>query len=794
MIAQRANSVKRYYRNRTIMKKWKAISPFALVAIALSLLIHTGAGASEPMLARLSFWVPPERMAEFEVAYEKQVLPLLREQGAVESSQRGRATSDSVFSRLLEFPSLAEFEGLTGQTESQMPAVLKQLGTTFGTTDEYGLIRSSFNPYDRPVGPGHTVAAGPGRGHWRTYDMSDGLPNVGILSILQDRDGNLWFGTEGGGTCRFDGHVFQTLTTEDGLADGRVRSIIQDRSGAIWFAPGYMFGSKRSPETGGVTRLTGNQFQRFTTEDGLADSRVKLIREDRQGNLWFITRNGLTRFDGQQFHTFTAENGLAGAGEIIGSFQDRQGNLWFITYGHGAIRYDGRQDAGQRFTSFTSDHGLAGNFVPSFLEDREGNLWFGTNAGVSCYSGQGITTFTTRDGLPGNEIMHLLQDRQGRIWYTTRLAQVGYYDGESFTNFSSRDGLVGRGMLEDQEGHLWLTEGSHMYTSDGLDRYDGKRVTTFAVEDGLPSNRVNSLLESRDGALWFGTAGGLCRYDGSNFHALPLPQWLQRSEPGVLAYLEDHKGNIWFASLPGMVRFDGQDFDVLTAADGLPAEDTWSLLEDRHGNLWFATYGGGLCRYDGQTFHTFTVDDGLPGNVIRSIIQDRDGSFWIGCSGGLTHFRPPPPSPPPVYIDAIVADRRYEPTSSVELPSSAGMVAFEFHGLSLKTRPGAMVYRYRLRGHDPDWRVTRDRRVEYPDLPRGEYTFEVVAVDRDLAYSPEPAMVELRVHLPYERLAWLAALALALLGIAWQTTRVIRRDRRARSGHRHHLHHEDRGL
>ena len=70
-----------------------------------------------------------------------------------------------------------------------------------------------------------------------------------------------------------------------------------------------------------------------------------------------------------------------------------------------------------------------------------------------------------------------------------------------------------------------------------------------------------------------------------------------------------------------------------------------------------------------------------------------------------------------------------------------------------------MVYRYRMKGYEEDWQTTHARRVEYQDLPRGRYTFEVQAVDRDLVYSEPPATVALTVHLPYERIGWLSALA-----------------------------------
>ena len=104
--------------------------------------------------------------------------------------------------------------------------------------------------------------------------------------------------------------------------------------------------------------------------------------------------------------------------------------------------------------------------------------------------------------------------------------------------------------------------------------------------------------------------------------------------------------------------------------------------------------------------------------------------------------------------------------------------------MSFKTRPEAMVYRYRLKGYDADWKTTHSRRVEYRDVPRGRYTFEVVAVDRDLVYSEKPMTVALTVHISNERMGWMSALGFAIVLIGWQTVRVVRRDKRLQKANR----------
>ena len=362
---------------------------WAVLAALTGLLVHVR--ADEPTLARLSFWVAPERMSEFEATYEAQVGPVLKKHGLVESSQRSRATADSVFSRLIHVDSpaavVAQKKALGNDPAWQ--DVLRSLGTAFGTTGDQGYIRHRFGLYAVVAGAGKTVMAGAGfrQGLWQSFTVRDGLPAGRISSIVQDRKGNLWFGTNYGGVSRYDGAQFVTFTSEDGLADNDATTMVKDRQGNLWIGTGE-----------GLCRYDGVQFVTFTTEDGLAHNYVRSLWEDRQGNLWVGTSGGVSRFDGREFATFTTEDGLAG-NSVISIMDDRQGNLWFGTRNWGMSRYDGKA-----FTTFTVEDGLADNWVSSIVEDRQGHLWVGTagwrggrgRGGVSRYVGRSLSPIPPR--------------------------------------------------------------------------------------------------------------------------------------------------------------------------------------------------------------------------------------------------------------------------------------------------------------------------------------------------------------------------------------------------------------
>ena len=322
---------------------------------------------------------------------------------------------------------------------------------------------------------------------------------------MEDQAGYLWVGTRFGGVSRYDKAQFAHFTTRDGLPGDSVISIMEDREGNLWFGT-----------SGGMSRYDGREFATFT-KDGLPGDPVSSIMEDREGNLWFSTFGGVSRYDGQEFVTFTTKDGLGG-NRVWSIMEDRRGHLWFGTIG-GASRYDGKQ-----FTTFTTDNtqgGLADNVVFRVLEDRQGTLWFtsGAGRGVSRYDGK---RFTALDGLLGKSTRFILEDRQGHLWFATWHADgVSRFDGQEFVTFTTKDGLVEpwiETILEDQKGHLWF--GSR---NGGVSRFDGQVFQTLSRQDGLINNTINDLHQDRHGDVWLATGGGLTRYR-SQHASLPTIQ------------------------------------------------------------------------------------------------------------------------------------------------------------------------------------------------------------------------------------------------------------------------------
>jgi ligand-binding sensor domain-containing protein/serine phosphatase RsbU (regulator of sigma subunit) len=665
-----------------------------------------------------------------------------------------------------------------------------------------------------------------------TFTIEDGLPRDWIAPKIEDRQGNMWFATSAG-PCRYDdrqevGEQFTTFTTADGLPDGWTTAIAEDRQGNIWLAIGTDICRYDGQK---LTILDGSpsvEKVKAIVTSGMGYASISAIVEDLRGDLWFSTSGGgVSRYDGEKFTTFTAEDGL-GDDYIISTVADREGNVWFGSSSAGVTHYDDRQEVGEQFTYFTTENGLGGNEIRTIFEDRDGFLWFGTlSGGVTRYDGGQFTHFTPRNGLPSSFVFGAVQDRRGNLWFGAR-GGVCRYDGKEFVTFTTEDGMAGErvtSILEDSRGNIWFGM-SWGLEGEGLTRFDyrqeiGEQFVVFTTENGLGDNSVRAIAEDRNGNLWFATQAGASRYNGREFVNFTTEDGLPDNR--VTAVAEDRHGNLWFATQAGVSRYDGRKFVNFTTEDGLIDNRVTAVFEDRTGNLlftgysggisqydgrqdigkpfttlatrdeypngqegwiceddrghlWITAFGSGVIRYDGRVFQTLSRRDGLTDNGAHTILQDRDGAMWITTDGGITRYRPSE-TPPAVRLKEVIADRSYGQIDAIALPSTQNFVIFAFQGRSFTTRPEQMVYLYRLQGYDDDWRQTRADRVEYTDLPRGDYLFEVKAVDRDLNYSPEPAQIRVEIHPPYRLITLLSCLGLTLIGLVTATTSAFRRRR-----------------
>lgn len=159
-------------------------------------------------------------------------------------------------------------------------------------------------------------------------------------------------------------------------------------------------------------------------------------------------------------------------------------------------------------------------------------------------------------------------------------------------------------------------------------------------QDGLPQSSVVSIAQTPDGYLWFGTLGGLARFDGVRFTTFNGNNTKEITSDLMTALLSDPAGNLWMATESGLVRrsADGR-FTHFTAAEGAPEKPAMCLWRDGSDTLWIGTDGSGLYSYRDGRFTAFTVNEGLPSNQVFALAGDGSGGLWIGTAKGLVHLQ-----------------------------------------------------------------------------------------------------------------------------------------------------------
>jgi len=332
------------------------------------------------------------------------------------------------------------------------------------------------------------------------------------------------------------------------------------------------------------------------------------------------------------WRTITHFDGLAN-NHILVVHQDFDGMMWFGTRGRGISRYDGRE-----FTNLTIKDGLPNNYVFSIAQARDGTMWFGGVGSISRYDGREFVNFDI-EGL----VHAICIASDGIVWCGTWGNGVSYHDGKEFGKLTAKDGLAGdlvSAIHQDSSGTMWFG------TDGGVSRYDGKEFTNFirslatSATDGLVHDSVHSIYGEPNGVLWFGTDGGVSRHDGKEFVNLTPEDGLLH---GIVSSIHrDADGTMWFGtgfgtgdlSGAGVSRYDGRGFVNFTTKDGLAHNTVHSIHRDPNGILWFGTDGGGVSRYDERGVVNLTTKDGLAHDYIWTIYDELDGDLWFGTDGG----------------------------------------------------------------------------------------------------------------------------------------------------------------
>jgi len=416
------------------------------------------------------------------------------------------------------------------------------------------------------------------------------------------------------------------------------------------------------------------RFNHLTIEDGLSQSAVTCIFQDKNGFMWFGTQDGLNRYDGYNFKVFKndpEDPSTLSDNFIFSIYEDDSGTIYIGTQSGNLHEYDPKNES---FTVVSSDSiDLSKTVMSSVLAvyyDKSNIKWIG---GLS--QGTGLKMENKKTGevktfihdpnnkfsLSNNKVYSILRDSKGSLW-------IGTFDGLNkleeetgrFLHFkndpadpnSISDNFVWP-IYEDSRGILWVGT-----VRGGLCKFDPQSNSFINYKNdpadptSLNDNYIFSIYEDRSGVIWIGTNTGGLNY----FH--PSSQVFEHyvnnaenknslSDNDVIAMNVDANGVYWIGTRnAGLDKFDHirKEFKNYSHdpanSNSLVSNSVQSIYEDKSGILWLGTFSNGLDAFDprSETFthyiHNPSDPHTLTDNRIYALIEDNDNNIWIGTYGG----------------------------------------------------------------------------------------------------------------------------------------------------------------
>src|ERR1043166_1443098 len=573
-------------------------------------------------------------------------------------------------------------------------------------------------------------------------------------SVYVDASGSVWYGC-GNSLCRLDGAEAREIGSEEGLPQDRWDAILGDIEGSLWVR------SERS------LYLRANGSRHFQARDDLPESTntYPTLALDLEGRLLVPTFRGLARETSNGWQIIDAQDGLT-TNDIAAVVQDREGSIWLGLLGSGLARWLGYNE----WQSWGEREGLTRESIWSIARDAGGRLWVGTQFGLNYAQERKGKLVWKNQPVAGVEFIRTLAAApDGTLWIggdRGGLRQLNPQTGKSRA-IGEADGLTNvnvRNVAVDKEGRVWASSRSGLFRSVAAARYDAPvRFEQLFPLDTQPAESFHAILFDREGRVWACGDRGLLRFAAGRWARFGKKDGLKHDMVAQVA--EDPDGSLWigYRDAYGLTRltFPGGQLHAehFTIANGLHSDKSIFLGFDKRGWLWAGT-DHGVDVFDRARWRHYGRSDGLIWDDCNSsaFLADPDGSIWIGTSRGLSRFRPlaslAPRVPPPVVFTSVkLGDELVDPSARPEVAYDRNSLQVRFAALTFVQEPN-VLFRYRLATVEPDWLETTQRELNYPKLPPGQYTLEVMARSAQGLWSTEPARLSFQILTPWWLTWW----------------------------------------
>ncbi len=436
----------------------------------------------------------------------------------------------------------------------------------------------------------------------------------------------------------------RNYNVREGLVQSQVFDITQDREGYLWFAT-----------AGGVSRFDGQEFKNFTKRQGLAENFTTAILLDRHGNLWFAHQKGkLSKLNPKTLsiktYQISIEDKPQTSFQIYSMFEDSTGRIWFITVGNGLYFYQNGQ-----FYKLGRRQGLLSSYVYKILQYNDSTLWVAT--------ARGLSTINCRDSIPQKSdslqilglkkpyLVDMLRDHQGNIWFS--VLDEGLfclYPNGSYQKLSKKDGLL--------DNNIWNIAA---YKNGLLISYNNRGVSYIKLEPNkdenfaaknfyliknLTSQDIFRIFVDRECNIWFGLNGkGVDRLSESLIETYRLSD--TDATKNIVWSILGKGDEYWLGLENGLAYFNvsTRKTKFINKIGEKNLINVMQIFPDNQGGLWILSFGSGIFRYDSKKkkFYEFKVPKNLKIDTRLAFCMEKsdDGKYWFGFEEyGILIFDP----------------------------------------------------------------------------------------------------------------------------------------------------------
>lgn len=413
---------------------------------------------------------------------------------------------------------------------------------------------------------------------------------------------------------------------------------------------------------GVFSQTNSYKLNNLSTVNGLSQSSVIAIHQDRIGQMWFGTRDGLNKYDGNKFMIFRnkpKDSTSISNNDILSILEDKSGLLWVGTY-NGLNCYNPVTNTFKQYFHAKNDKSLCNNTIWDIKEIKN-EIWIGTSSGISIYNkttkkfSSLFHSSSDRLSIPNNFVLSILETKAGAVWVGTAngLCKLisrknGVFSFQQIDYNKKTEGLFVQKLKEDASGNLWIgTKTSGIYKFEA----SSKKLISL-LEKGLQKD-INLDVRAIDidpkGSLWIGTYNGIyVMQKNGTVRKIVNDSDKKTNVTKVKSVYTDKKGSVWIGTYHNGVNFwdfSNINFSNLNQSSGKQAlsfDVVSSIVADKN-NIYFGTEGGGITILNKNTettrFLSATKSVELSGNSVKSMYLSEKGVLWIGTfSDGLSAY------------------------------------------------------------------------------------------------------------------------------------------------------------